>query len=269
MSEPTPRSDLKVYRWLGHQVRPMWAWLALFALLGLLASPIALLSPLPLKISVDNVLGSQPLPAFLEVVLPAGLTGSKEGILLFAVSLLVAVALVGQLRELGYSLLKTYIGEKLTLDLRARLFDRAQRLSLGYHGKTGTADTIYRIHRDTQAVNYLAVEGAVPFFSAMATVVAMIYVIVRIDWQLALVAMGVTPVLLVLTGLVRRRIRSQWREIKKVESGVQAVVQETLGALLLVKAFGQEERETKRFVGRASEGMKARLRLSCTSASRT
>jgi ABC-type multidrug transport system fused ATPase/permease subunit len=67
----------------------------------------------------------------------------------------VAVALAGQLRHLAYTYLKTYIGEKVTLNLRARLFDRAQRLSLAYHGTIGTADTVYRFQRDTAAVRYM------------------------------------------------------------------------------------------------------------------
>ncbi len=261
MSERSTGSDLSVYRWLAGRVRPVWRGLVLYVLVGLLASPIALLNPLPLKIAVDSVLGSEPLPGFLEALLPSGVTGSKDGILLFAVLLLVGVAVLGQLRELAGTLLKTYLGERLTLDLRARLFDRAQRLSLGYHGRTGTADTLYRIHRDTAAVNYLTVDGAVPFVSALVSVAAMMFVMVRIDWRLALVAVGVAPVLLLLTGTVRPRIRTRSRLIKRLESGVQAAVQETLGGLLVVKAFGQEDRETRRFTERALKAMQARLRL--------
>ncbi|MEJ2205146.1 MAG: ABC transporter ATP-binding protein [Gemmatimonadota bacterium] len=254
-------SDLAIYRWIGRQVRPYWVPFAVFTVLGVLSGPLALLNPVPLKIAVDSVLGSQPLPPLLEAVLPSVFTASQDGILIFAVVLLVAVALAGQLRQLAYAYLKTYLGERLTLDLRAQLFNRAQRLSLGYHGATGTADTVYRIQRDTVAVRYLTTEGAIPFLSALVTVVAMIYVTVRIDWQLALVALGVAPVLVVLTGTVRKRIRGQWRVIKRLESGVQAVVQESLGALLVVKAFGQEDRETERFVGRAEGAAGARLRL--------
>jgi ATP-binding cassette subfamily B protein len=56
-------------------------------------------------------------------------------------------------------------------------------------------------------------------------------------------------------------LRKQSRQVKRLESSALAVVQETLGALRVVKAFGQEERETARFVGRSVEGMTARLQL--------
>lgn len=254
-------SDLALYRRLLLQVRPYRGHVVVLLVLGLLASPIALLNPVPLKIAVDSVLGSQPLPGTLQAVLPQGLTGSKHGILLFAVALVVAIALVSRLRELGYAMLRTYVGERLVLDFRRRVFDRAQRFSLAYHNTTGTADTVYRIQRDTAAVSYLTVEGVVPFCSATLTIVAMIYVSIRIDWQLALVALGVVPVLFIVTNVVRRHMRAQSRQLKKLESAVQAVVQETLGALLVVKAFGQERRETQRFVRHAKEGVRARMQL--------
>jgi ATP-binding cassette subfamily B protein len=261
VSGPAPVSDYTLYRRLLRHARPYWPHVLALFLLGLLASPIALLNPVPLKIAVDSVLGSRPLPGFLQAALPEGITGSKQGVLLFAVALVVAVALVGRLRDLVYTLLKTYIGERLVLDFRGQLFDRAQRLSVSYHDTTGTADSVYRIQRDTTALSYLTVEGAVPFVSATVTVVAMIYVSVRIDVQLALVALAVVPVLFVVTSTVRHRMRSQSRQVKKLESAVQAVVQETLGALLVVKAFGQEDRETNRFVRHARRGLRARLRL--------
>jgi len=257
----SPGSDLPILRWLLREARPYRPHLVAFFLLGLLASPIALLNPVPLKIVVDSVLGTQPLPHALTVLLPEWMAGTREGVLLFAVMLLVAIALVGRLRDLGDALLKTYVGERIVLEFRGRLFDRAQRLSLSYHDTTGTADTIYRIQRDSESLSYLTVEGVIPFVSAAVTVIAMLYVAIQIDWQLALVALAVVPALFVVTGSVRRRMRVQSRLVKRLESTVQAVVQETLGALFAVKAFGQEERETRRFVRHAREGVRARLRL--------
>jgi ATP-binding cassette subfamily B protein len=257
----TPNSDLKLYRRIGREIRPYRGHLLGLALLGLLASPIALLTPVPLKIAVDNVLGGQPLPDALAAVLPDALTGSPTALLLTAVTLLVLIALLGQLRELSFGFLKTWVGERLVLDFRARLFDRAQRLSLRHHDATGTADAVYRIRYDAEALNYLTVDGAIPFLSAAATVAGMLYVSLRIDLQLALVGLSVVPMLLILTGAARRRLRSLARQQKRLDSGVLAVIQETLGALRVVKAFGAERRQTRQFVRQAGESMQARLRL--------
>jgi ATP-binding cassette subfamily B protein len=235
--------------------------LAGLVLLGLLSSPVALLTPVPLKIAVDNVLGAQPLPTGLAALLPDALVGARGGLLLCAVVLLVFIGLVGQLRELAFGVLKTWIAERLVLDFRSRLFDRAQRLSFTYHDAAGTADAMYRIRYDAEAVSYLTVEGAVPLLSAAVTVAGMLYVSLRIDLALALVALSVVPVLFVVSGAVRRRLRAQARQLKRVDAGVLAVIQETLGALRVVKAFGQEDRQTGEFVRQAGEGVRAKVRL--------
>jgi ATP-binding cassette subfamily B protein len=261
VSGDASRSDVALYRRLLNHALPYWPHVAGLLALGLLASPVALLNPVPLKIAVDNVLGSQPLPEAVRAWLPAALARSTGGLLFLAVALLVLITLVGQVRELAYGVLRTVLGERLMLDFRSRLFDRAQRLSLSYHDTTGTADALYRIRHDAEALTYLTVEGVIPLVSAVVTVTAMLYVAVGIDAQLALVALSVAPVLFVLSGAVRRRVRAQARQVKRLDAAILAVVQEALGALRVVKAFGQEERETQRFARHAREGARARTRL--------
>ncbi|PYJ08320.1 MAG: ABC transporter ATP-binding protein, partial [Verrucomicrobia bacterium] len=62
---------------LWQHARPYWTHLGAMFLLSLLSPPLALLTPLPLKIAVDSVLGSRPLPKFLDVLLPAALPRSE------------------------------------------------------------------------------------------------------------------------------------------------------------------------------------------------
>src|SRR5206468_1568646 len=102
------------------------------------------------------------------------------------------VALLSQLQELGSSLLRAYTGERLVLGFRAQLFRHAQRLSLSYHDAKGTSDSMYRIQYDAPSIQYIAIDGVIPFVSAGCTIAGMIYVTARIDWQLALIALGVS-----------------------------------------------------------------------------
>ena len=254
------RGDVVLYRRLLQETRPYGFHLAGLFGLGLLASPVALLTPVPLKIAVDSVLGGHPLPVFLQPFFPESAAQSPTAILLFAIGLLVAVAALGQLQGLASTLLQAYIGERLVLDFRARLVNQVQRLSVSYHDSRGTADSLYRIQHDVPAIQNL-VDGVIPSVSAAITLAMMITVTVLLDWQLALVALAISPPLFFLSGVYRPRMRSQWRHAKKLESSALAAVQETLGALRLVKAFRQEERETDRFLRRSREGMAARLGL--------
>ena len=104
-------------------------------------------------------------------------------------------------------------------------------------------------------------DSLISLITAFTTLAAMLYVTARIDLQLALVALAVTPPLLLAARHYRPRMRTQSREVKKLESGALSVVQEVLTGLRVVKAFGQEDSEQDRFVGRSGAGMRARIRL--------
>jgi ATP-binding cassette, subfamily B, bacterial len=243
------------------------AWPYRLHLLGMLAlslmsTPVALLTPLPLKIVVDSVLGDKPLPGFMRSLVPEFIVSAKAMILTLAIALVVIVALFGQLREICNLILYTYTGEKLVMDFRARLFRHAQRLSLSYHDWRGTADSIYRIQYDALAVQWITTEGIIPLVTSAVTLVSMIYITALIDLQLALVALVVSPLLFLILRTYGQRLRTGWRGQKKLESSTLRVVQETLGGIRVVKAFGQEDREKERFTGKASETLRARIRLS-------
>src|SRR3989441_1074869 len=260
-----PRSgrvgDVALYRRVLEQARPYRLHFVALFVVGLLASPIALLTPVPLRIVVDSVLGGRPVPALLGAVLPAAAIATPAAVLVTALGLLVLVAALNQAQQLAGTLLRTWVGERLVLNIRSRIVDHVQRLSLIYHDSRGTPDSLYRIQYDAPAIQNSLVDGAIPFITAAMTLTTMIVVTARLDWPLALVALGVCPVLLVLSRAYRGRMRRQSRHVKKLEASALAVAHETLGALRVVKAFGQEARETARFVGRSREGMMARLRL--------
>jgi ATP-binding cassette, subfamily B, bacterial len=255
-------STRTIYWRVFREARPYRLHLLGMLALSLLSTPVALLTPLPLKIVVDSVLGDKPLPGFLQPVVPGFITDSKGMILILAVALVVIVGLFAQLRAVGSLILLTYTGEKLVLNFRARLFRHAQRLSFSYHDWRGTADSIYRIQYDAPAVQWITTEGLVPLITSIVTLVSMIYITARIDLQLALVALAVSPLLFLILRTYGQRLRRGWRGQKKLESSSLRVVQETLGGIRVVKAFGQEEREKERFTGKASESLRARIRLS-------
>ena len=257
----TGLSNLLLYRRLGQQARPYWCQFLGILLLSLLSPPLALLAPLPLKIAVDNVVHSHPLPRFLDAWLPEALKQSPQSVLLFAVLLLVGVTVATELRDLSSQWLAAYTGEKLLRNFRAQLFRHVQRLSLSYHDTKGIADSVYRIQSDATSVQRILVESVVPSISSALTLAAMAYVTFRINWQLALVAMSVSPAIYLLSRAYRKRLRHQSREVKKLESSALSVIQEVLGATRVVKAFGQEDREDERFARKSNEGMGARLNL--------
>jgi ATP-binding cassette subfamily B protein len=256
-----PDTDISIYGRVLREVRPWWLHILGIFLLSLLSTPLALLSPVPLKIAVDSVLGGDSLPGFVQTLPTGSESWSNQETLAFAAGLLVLIVLLAQLQSLGGTLLRTYTAERIVLDFRRRLFRHVQRLSLSYHDSNGTSDTTYRLQYDAIAIQYISIDGVIPFVTAAVTLISMFYVIVRIDWQLAIVALTISPILFLATRLNRGRLRRQSKEVKELESSALGIIQEVLTTVRVVKAFGRENREETRFVSRSREGMEARLRL--------
>ena len=256
------RSDLRVLGRLLGQARPYWPHLAAILVLDLLATPLALLTPVPLKLAVDHVVGPAPLPGPLAGLLPSALAGSRLGLLGVVAAMQVAVLLLLHLRDWAWYVLRARAGEGVTLAFRTRLFRHAQRLSLAFHDRRGTADAIYRIQWDAPSIQWLTIDGLIPFVAAAVMLVTMVGVIAWIDLRLAVVALAVAPVLFALSRAFDRRTRHRYHHVKDLETRALGVIQEALGALRVVKAFGREDSEQQRFLERAAAGMRARLRLS-------
>jgi ATP-binding cassette subfamily B protein len=241
--------------------RPYWPSVGAVFALNLLATPIALMAPLPLKIAVDNIIGTDPPPQFLRPIFPDDNLHGDFRALMIVAALVVGIALIDHAQKLTSWVLSINTGEKLVVLFRSGLFRHAQRLSLSYHDTRGVADSLYRIQSDAQAIQTVAIFGVTPFVGAALTLVGMVFVTAQIDWQLSLIALTVAPAVFLATTVCLGRLRSGWDTTKQLESSALVVVQEALGALRVVKAFGREDREQQRFLGRANETVRQRTRV--------
>jgi len=254
-------TQLALYRRLLLQAKPYWLHMVGTLLLNILAAPLALIMPLPMKLAVDSVLGSHPIPGFLRAVAPRSVLTSPTALLIFIAALLLAIALLRQIQGVLTWVLYTYTGEKLLQDFRANLFRHVQRLSLSYHDSRGTSDSTYRIQYDAYCVQAVTLNGLIPMITSTFTLLGMVVVIARMDWQLALVALAVTPVLYLLSRIFREPLRMRWQEIKRLDSSAMSVVTEVLGAVRVVKAFGREEHEHARFLRQAAKRISGQVQV--------
>jgi ATP-binding cassette subfamily B protein len=239
--------------------RPCAGSLLLIAALSLLSLPLTLLYPVPLKIVVDSALGHDPLPAFITAIQP---TASTASAVIWAVVLLLGIAVIVNLQGLASWRLQTYVGERLVWDFRAKMLNHVQRLPLYFHDRYGATDSVYRIQHDAPAMQYVVIQGLIPWISSLLTLLGMIYVAMRIDAALALVALAIIPILLVLTVVSSRQVRMRSQKIKELDTRALSVIQEVLGCIRVIKAFGQEDQEHERFVRRSSKRLSGQVRLS-------
>lgn len=257
-------TDLGLCLRLLREARSYHAGLCLFFFVSLLATPVALLTPVPLKIAIDSGLGNTSLPKVLTWVLPAAVAENQSAILMLSAVLVVLVMLLSQAQWVGTALLRTVISERMVLDFRAKVFRQVQRLSFSFHDQTGSSESTFRIQWDAASIQYVTIDGIIPFVSSLATLAAMLYVTIALDWQLGLVALTISPFLVTIAQYYRPRLRRRAKQVKELESSAFSVIPETLGALRVVKAFGQEEREQERFVDHSRLSLQAKFRYMVT-----
>jgi ATP-binding cassette, subfamily B, bacterial MsbA len=154
------------------------------------------------------------------------------------------------LRALGNFLndyLSAYIQQKLVLDIRADLNESLQRQSLSFFNRTPTGMMVSRVINDVNVVVAGLTEGAFSIWSDGVSMIALIITAFYMDWQLALIMLvgfpiGVGPVV-----RFSRRVRKETKNAQKQLGGLQALLQETFQGNRVVKAFGMEDYERRRF----------------------
>src|ERR1700674_3010952 len=187
-----PMSTLRVYILVMRRMRPYAGRLALAITEVLLIAALEILKPWPLKIVIDNVLRGQPMRmAWASAMAPGQL-------LIAACAGLVGLYLAGAVLQVSNCYLTISIGQRMVSDLRARLFEHLQRLSLSFHRRREIGDLLVRITYDTFSIQSIAMNGLFPIVSSGVLLLGMFAVMIRIDPVLTAIAFGVVPPLFLL-----------------------------------------------------------------------
>lgn len=255
------RSGLLLIRRIFVHARRHWPHLVIIFLLSLLATPIALLRPFALKLIIDSGFSGKPLPRFIQSFFSADFHFDFYSVALIAAGFAIAVALIDNINGYIQWVLGTYTGEKLVLNFRTLLFDHIQRLSLAYHDRKGSSDSLYRIQWDTVSMRAFIMNQLPTLITSFITLASMIVVMFLINVDFAFIAVCMLPLLFLLTRLSTKVLRKDWYKVKDAESGAMSVIHEVLTSLRVVKSFGQEENEGQRFNNRADEAVKGQMRM--------
>jgi len=248
------------------QARAYWLLIFLIFALNLLVIPIFLLKPYALKILIDSGFASQPLPRFITFFFPEGYIFGFPFIVSLTAILVVAIALVENVYIAVIWLLNTYTGEKLVLNFRSFLFNHLQRLSLLYHDKKGTADSLYRIQYDAVAIKTFLLNNLSPLVSSSITLLVMLGVMYNINAYFAFIVLCLVPILALITHRFSRNLKKDWKMVKQQETNAMSIVNEVLSSLRVIKAFGSEARENIRFTNNANQAVNGQLKVARTGA---
>jgi ABC-type multidrug transport system fused ATPase/permease subunit len=168
--------------------------LLIIAALGLIGIVFEVAKPLPVKIVIDNVLANHPLPAFISRLFGSSyFTSDKYQLLLTCISLLLIVAVRVFPVNLCCFNLTVKLAQRLVFDLMIDFFSKLQRLSLSFYTKNQVGDLLQRMSSDVFVVYFLVAQIMLPALISIISLVAMFYIMAKIDLLLAIVAYSVVP----------------------------------------------------------------------------
>lgn len=231
-------------RFIGSLIRPYRRTLVVIFLAMLVETVMSLATPWPLKIILDNVIGSHKLAPWLHHLIgPMLENGSRLQVAFLAAVAFVLIAVLQSIASYIDNYYTENVGQWVAHDLRMRMYEHLQRLSLGYYSTHETGTILSTITTDIQTIEGFASSSTLDILVDLLTIVCMLGLMFWLNWDFTLIAIAVTPFLLLFVSRFKKAVKKATHEVRKEQSAIVAVVQQGLESIQVVKAFGQERAE--------------------------
>ena len=215
---PPPRDTRSLLAWIWPFLQPYRRRFGLLSALLLAEVILGVLQPWPLAIVLDYVLVGEPLPPSLAGWVATVTMGSSVVLLVLVVLGGVVLSLLNQLVTLQATHVQVATGQGLVYDLRYRLFEHLQSLSLHHHVTRNTGDAVYRIDADSYAIDNLVMNGVFPLATSSVALLVMFALMAAIDPWIALLSLLVVPFLFLSLRHYMRTLVGRIEEVKGMES---------------------------------------------------
>jgi ATP-binding cassette subfamily B protein len=229
--------------------RPHWRWavgfLAFIAIVSALDSVFTYLS----KLIIDEGIVARDQARLVELL------GTYGGL-----------AFIEAGAVLGFIYLAGILGERINYDLRKGMFNHLQELSFSYFDRTPVGWIISRVTSDATKMADLVTWGLLDVTWALMNIVTAIYFMVMINWRLALVVLGVMPIMLLVAVQFQKRIIVQYRRVRKQNSKLTGAYNENITGVRVVKALRREEQNLVEFSEQSNRMYQAAYRAAWWSA---
>ena len=158
------------------------------------------------------------------------------------------------------------LGERIRYDLRQKMFNHLQDLSLSYYNKTPVGWIMSRVTSDSERVAELVTWGFLDVTWGFMNILTATFFMLRINWQLGLIVLTIIPILVIIASQFQKRIIKQYRMVRKINSKITGAYNENISGVRVVKAFGREDRNIGEFSELTSEMYNAGYRAAWLSA---
>lgn len=211
-------------------VHPYWKTLVLTTLLLLVRTGLNLAPPLIQRAIIDDVIANGDLAHLVRLIV-----------------LLVGLYALLHLTDFGDNLLRHTLGQRFILDLRVRIYNHLQRLSLGFFERTSTGELMSRVTNDVNALENFVTHGVPLTVVDLMRLIAASIVLVIMNWRLALVVLIPLPLMAVGLRMFNERSRPIYRIVRDRLGDINARLQDNLAGIRVIQAFEQEETELQAF----------------------
>ena len=203
---------------------------ALSAVSLLLATGTALLPPYLAKRAIDNGIRSHQLHTLTLIVL-----------------VFVAACVANWIASYAQTYFTGWTGERILADLRTKLFDHLQRLSLGFYERNRAGVIISRLTNDVEALDQLVTDGVTTLVQSTLTLAGTAIVLFILDWRLALATLTIVPALTAGTIWFRTRSQRAYQAVRERLGLVTATLAEDIAGIRVVQAFTRENTNLRKF----------------------
>jgi ABC-type multidrug transport system fused ATPase/permease subunit len=180
------------------------------------------------------------------------------------VAVVSAVFILLLILSFGFNFLQVYAmeytGQRVMHDLRMRVFGHIQRLSLSFFDRIPIGRLVTRVTNDVQNLHEMLTIVLTHLFKDIFLLAGIIVVMIKINWELALVCFSLLPLILYLTFFFSSRARDAFREVRLKIAKINAVLQENFSGIKVVQLFNRERENYGRFKGLNHENYLANMR---------
>ncbi len=180
--------------------------------------------------------------------------------LLFIIGCIIGLMLLQGVFNYALSILMQWIGQSAILDLRIKLYERLQVLSLRFYDTTPIGRLVTRVTSDVEVLNEVLSSGIVMIITDVFVILWIVFFMFATNWQLALLTIGIVPLLLIATNIFRKAVRKQYREIRKQIARLNTFLNEYLSGINIIQLFSQEQQQFQQFHDINTAHTKAHIR---------
>jgi len=153
--------------------------------------------------------------------------------------------------------LMQWTGQKVMFDLRSQIFRHIQRMHVAFFDRNPTGRLVTRVTYDVDALNEMFTSGVVSIFEDVLVLAGIVFVMLRMNWWLALLAFSVIPLIMIATQIFRKFVRESYRRIRTAIARINSYLQEHVSGMSVVQLFNREERAFQDFETVNRQHMKA------------